>query len=71
MIKTIRIKKNNINYNISIGNGSFNKYLKSLTNQKVKKFIIIDKKVYRIFKKTLIRYKNLNIIKINGSENII
>ena len=70
MIKIIRIKKNNLNYNISIGNGLFNKYLKSLTNQKEKKFLIIDQKVYRIYKRILIRYKNLNIIKINGSENI-
>ena len=70
MIKTIKIKKNNINYNISIGNGSFNKYLKSLTKQKEKKFIIIDQKVYRIFNKILIRYNNLNIIKVKASENI-
>ena len=71
MIKIIRIKKNNLNYNISIGKGLFNKYLKSLANQKEKKFLIIDKKVYRIYNRILIRYKkNLNIIKINGSENI-
>ena len=70
MKKIIRIKKNNLDFNISIGNGLFNKYLQSLTNKNEKKFLIIDQKVYRIFKKTLIRYKNLNIIKINGSENI-
>ena len=70
MIKTIRIKKNNLDYNINIGNGLFKKYLKSLNNQKDKKFLIIDQKVYKIYKKTLNQYKNLNIIKINGSENI-
>ena len=70
MIKNIRVRKNNLDYNISIGNGLFNKYLKLLTNKTEKKFLIIDQKVYRILKKTLIQYKDLNIIQIHVSENI-
>ena len=70
MIKNIRVRKNNLDYNISIGNGLFNKYLKLLTNKTEKKFLIIDQKVYRILNKTLIQYKDLNIIQIHVSENI-
>ena len=70
MIKNIRVKKNNLDYNISIGNGLFNKYLKLLADKTEKKFLIIDQKVYRILKKTIIQYKDLNIIKIHVNENI-
>ena len=70
MKKIIRIKKNNLNYNIIIENGSFKKYLKSLIVQKSKKYVIIDKKIYNIYKNFLDENKDLNIIKINGSEKI-
>ncbi len=70
MKKTIRIKKNNLNYNIIIQNGSFKKYLKSLINQRSKKYVIIDKKIYNIFKNFLDKNKDLNLIKINVSEKI-
>ena len=70
MKKIIRIKKNNLNYNIIIEYGSFKKYLGSLTSKKTKKYVIIDQKIYNTFKTFLIQYKDLNIVKVNGSEKI-
>ena len=72
MIRNIRIKTNDLNYSIKIGNGVFKKTLYSFKKIKSKKFILIDTKVYNIYKfyfKSII-INDAFLIKINSSEKI-
>ena len=70
MIKNIRLNTIDKDYSISIGNGLFKLFLRNIKNKKIKKYLIIDDKVFRKLDKKLLSNKDLHIIKINGSEKI-
>ena len=69
MKNIIQIKTQNKNYSIVVEENSIIPFIKIEKKSKKKIFIIIDKKVKYILKKLEIN-KNINIIKINGSEKI-
>ena len=69
MKKIIQIKTQNKNYSIVIKGNSIIPFINIEKKSKKKVFIIIDKKVEYILNK-IEKEKNINIIKINGSEKI-
>ena len=69
MKKIIQIRTKNNNYSVVIEENSIIPFIKIEKKSKKKIFIIIDKKVKYILNK-IVKDKNINIIKINGSEKI-
>ena len=69
MKNIIQIKTQNKNYSIVVEENSIIPFIKIEKKSKKNIFIIIDKKVKYTLKKLEIN-KNINIIKINGSEKI-
>ena len=69
MKNIIQIKTQNNNYSIAVEENSIIPFIKIEKKSKKNIFIIIDKKVNYILNK-IEKDKNINIIKINGSEKI-
>ena len=70
MINKIRLKTKSKNYNITIGNSLFKKFLESQAKSSNKTFLLIDNIIYIKFKKEIKKNKNLITINVNGSEKI-
>ena len=72
MKKNIYIKTNTSKYHVKIGQNFFKKYLNNLANKNSKKYILIDLKVYKIYKNYFdhLTKKDVYLIKVNGSEKI-
>ena len=69
MIKTIRLKTTHKNYTVSIGYKLFKKFIKSISDKQIKKYVIVDQKVYNNIKNEISK-NNFFIIKVKGSEKI-
>ena len=69
MIKTIRLKTTHKNYTVSIGYKLFKKFIKSISDKQIKKYVIVDQKVYNNIKNEFSK-NNFFIIKVKGNEKI-
>ena len=72
MSKSLTIKTKNFDTHVKIGDGEFNKFFNDIKKQNCKKFILIDLKIYNLFKS---KFNRLNknefyLIKIKASEKI-